>query len=231
MFTLAGIVALLTVAFTVWPWTPLGDVVDLTALYRLIPTADRPDHIALAVFGLFALSAVLFLPITPLVVAVIVAFGPILGALWALVGLTVAAQIGFFLGRKLGQRDVVQLRHSTIHSASRFMRRHGILKTAILRVIPIAHFNAASFALGASHVRWYAYTVGTALGGVITLLTISFLYERTAALLARPTLPGLLLLAGIALFFGILLIWIQRRGQSMFNRARVEADDNDGRRE
>lgn len=211
----AACVALLSTIFVIWPWTPLARLVDFTAIYTAVAGAEQTLLAIGGLLALFAVSALLFLPVTPLIVLAMLAFGPVAGALWSLAGIVFAAQIGFSCGRILGHRDIARLRDGSIYRASRFMAERGILKTAILRVIPMAHFTAISFALGASHVRWRHYALGTLLGSLLTLAVMAIMFERTAAVMSSPSPERIVVLAVITLILVAVLIWLQRRSRAV----------------
>lgn len=220
LLVIALVVASLATVFSLWPWLPWSEHADLDTLYEFLLDVDRPLAAPVAVVALFTLSALLFLPVTPLILAAMLALDPWWGGVWSLAGIMVAGQVAFALGRWLGRSEVVRLRHSTVSDAARFMREHGMLKTALLRLVPVAHFNVVSFALGISHVRWWAYSVGTALGSAIMLIIVALVYERTSAVLARPTPGGLVVLVVLTLLVLLALVLLQRSGRRLATRSR-----------
>ena len=211
-------VGCLAVAFAVWPWTPLGDVIDLRALVALITGIEQSLMGIVGLIALFLMSALIFLPITPLILLTMLAFGPAAGGAWSLVGILCAAQAGFWLGRWLGHRDLMRLRSDRIYRLSSGMRDRGLLKTMILRVLPVAHFTAVSFALGASHLRWSDYILGTLLGSGLTVSIIGLLFERTAAAMRTPSTEAFAILAALTVVLVVLLIVLQRRGRALLRQ-------------
>jgi|GEM_PF-5810458 len=214
-----GAVAVLSLIFAIWPWTPLGEFFGPADLHELLSGLSSATAGA-ALLALFMLGAAIFFPVTPLIVLAMIIFGPAWGGLWSLAGLLLAAQVGFSLGRSLGRRDVIQLREGPIYRASRFMRERGLLKTAILRVLPVAHFPAISFLLGVSHLRWGAYMVGTLSGSTVTIAVMALMYDRTAAAISSPSAERLAILGVITIILVGMLVWLQRRGRSLIEEDR-----------
>lgn len=214
--TTACILGLVAVSLT-WYWSPLPAGLDPISLFQRLAGTEPGWGAVVKLLCLFAVAAMAFLPVLPLMILALMIFGPLEGSLWSLAGLLLAAQIGFLLGRALGHGDVARMAGSRIHGISRFMLDRGVLKTAIIRVLPVAHFPAASFVLGASHVRWRDYIMGTLLGSSVAILVTAVMYERTAAVLDSPSIARLTILGAITLIMVLLLVRLQRSGRAMMH--------------
>ena len=150
-----------------------------------------------------------------MVVLTAIAFGPVLGFVYALLASTASAGVSFLIGRGLGHRHLEQLAGTRVHNLSRRIGHHGFLTIALLRMVPVAHFTVVSMAAGTSHIRIASFLAGTVAGmapGMIVL--IAFLDSLAAA--ARQPDP---LRIAISLTLGLGLVatllglrhWLRRR--------------------
>ena len=209
-----GLLALLVLA-GLWVWSPLGDALDPHALGRWLGRfRDEPWAPFVALLGFLA-AGLLMLPVTLMIVLTAVAFGPVLGFVYAMIASTASAGMSFVIGRRLGHRHVERLAGGPVHNLSRRIGRHGLVTIAVLRMVPVAHFTVVSLAAGTSHIRPGAFLAGTLLGmapGMLVLIT--FLDSLAAA--ARQPDPlriALSLGLGLALLLALLGLryWLRRR--------------------
>lgn len=187
--------ALLAVA---WRWTPLGEWVNLASLVRFARTLDDLPATPLVVVTLYMLAGQV-VPITLLIAATGVVFGPLWGALYALVGSLLAASVSYGLGEWLGREKVRRLFGPRINKLSKRIAKRGVLAMMIIRVLPIAPFAVVNVVAGASHLRYRDFALGTAFGmapGI--LLTVTFVHNL-AELVRRPSADTLAVLIGVAL--------------------------------
>jgi len=102
-------------------------------------------------------------PVVLLIAATGVAFGPILGPIYAMAGCLASGSLGFVIGRWLGQRRVEQLGGERVVRVTRTLKRNGTLAVFFLRKIPLP-FTLANIIVGASTVSYRDFVVGTLLG-------------------------------------------------------------------
>jgi uncharacterized membrane protein YdjX (TVP38/TMEM64 family) len=117
----------------------------------------------IAYIGLVALRPFLFFPSTLLFIAAGLAFGPVLGTLYAAIGGTTAAVVTFGLARALG-REFVQAR-----LPQRWQRLHdaewGIGLIFFLNLVPVFPITAVNYGAGLSRVSLRHYTLAV-IGGL-----------------------------------------------------------------
>lgn len=219
------LVALLLLA-GVWIWSPLHETLSPGELGRWLARFRYEPWAPLAVLAIFTAGGLIMLPVTLMVVLTAIAFGPVLGFVYALLASTASGGVSFLIGRRLGHRHVEQLAGSRIHDLSRRIGRHGFLTIALLRMVPVAHFTVISMAAGTSHIRIASFLAGTVVGmapGMIVL--IAFLDSLAAA--AREPDPVRITIA-LALGLGLVATllglrhWLRDREAS---RSRVGDGD------
>jgi phospholipase D1/2 len=158
---------------------------------------------------MLAFIALGLFPVLLLITATGVAFGPVLGPIYAMAGCLASASMGFAIGRGLGMPRVERLGGERITAVARALNRNGTLAVFLVRKVP-APFTLVNIVIGASTVRYADFILGTLLGmGAIVIALAGFGYQLTQAL--RDPSPAAL--SGAALFVGIplTLAWFINR--------------------
>lgn len=126
-----------------------------------------------------------------------VLFGPVVGALVVVPGVTAGAWAGFALARRLGG-DVV---HPTRGRVDDVLLRHGFVAVVCLRFLPVVPFGLVNYAAGVTGVRVVSFVAGTAVGVVPATLVYTTAgaslgdltvgqWALAAAAVALPALVG-----------------------------------------
>ena len=102
-------------------------------------------------------------PVILLIAATGIAFGPVLGPVYAMAGCLASASTGFAIGRWMGLRRVTQLGGERIARVTRALKRNGTLAVFLVRKVP-APFTLVNIVVGASTIRFRDFIVGTVLG-------------------------------------------------------------------
>ena len=92
-----------------------------------------------------------------------IAFGPLLGPIYAMAGCLASASFGFSIGRLLGLDRVVRLGGERVTAVTRALKRNGTLAVFFARKVP-APFMLVNIVIGASTVRYPDFILGTVLG-------------------------------------------------------------------
>ena len=123
-------------------------------------------------------------------------FGPLVGGLLSLVADSLGALLCYLLGRG-GGREWVKGLLSRRPRAERVVKllaeRRGGFTVAALRVMPVAHYTAVSYAAGLGGVGFGAFLLGNSLG----ILPGAFLYPFIGNAALSPTSPAFLISAGV----------------------------------
>lgn len=163
--------------------------------YALVTLAPVPKNVLSAAAGLL--------------------FGPVTGALVVWVAALIGALIAFALGRLLGREAVERLTSTRVRQVDDLVAEWGLLTMVLLRLVPVVPFTAINYTAGLTRIRWWHYTLGTAVG--IIPGTVAYV-----ALGAYGTRPGSwpFLVSAVALFLlsagGLLLA--RRRKLQLSNR-------------
>jgi uncharacterized membrane protein YdjX (TVP38/TMEM64 family) len=206
-------------------WLRVAAVLILCGLllvaWRLVPvTAVSPAEISAwaephrhAWYALpmvmLAFIALGLVPVLLLITLTGIAFGPVLGPIYALAGCLASASIGFGIGRWLGLDRVVRLGGDRVSRVTRALKRNGTLAVFFVRKVP-APFILANIVIGASSVRYRDFLLGTVLGmGAIVIALAGFGSQFARAL--RDPSPAAALTTAVFVGVPLTLAWLINR--------------------
>lgn len=125
------------------------------------------------------------------------AFGPLWGTIYLIIGTVIGAVLCFGLARQLGRDRVKQFcpKWISLGSLEEQTECHGFRAVVIMRLLPLLPWDAVSFLAGFSRVSFGTYVAATIVGSVPG--AIAFSYFGSA--LFRPQPIELLLVAIIVI--------------------------------
>jgi phospholipase D1/2 len=169
-----------------WFWLPLGGETDLNSMIDGI--ARRRDHpLALGmVLAVFVLAGFALVPVTLLIAGTGVAFGPLLGSVYAIAGVVASATAAHAVGRILARSSVQRVAGPRLQRFLSAQARGGVLAVAAVRMIPLAPFTVVNLVFGALGVKLRVFLAGTLLGMVPGILCIVLLVDRLEAAARQP---------------------------------------------
>ncbi|MEJ2469854.1 MAG: VTT domain-containing protein [Desulfuromonadales bacterium] len=169
----ATILAVALVLAALWRWSPLNEWLNIDTV---LAVADRIRESALTipiVLGIYLVGSCLMFPITIMILATALSFGPYTGFSLALGGSLLGGLASYFLGRWLGRDAVRKLAGDKLNRLSRKIARRGWLAVAIVRVVPVAPFTIVNLVAGATHISARSFLIGTAVGmgpGILAIM-------------------------------------------------------------
>ncbi|HEX7971777.1 MAG TPA: VTT domain-containing protein, partial [Thiobacillus sp.] len=147
--------------------------------------------------------------------AAVLAFGPLAGFVYAMVGIQGAALLTYFAGRGLSRDAIRRLAGPRLNRLSRELQRRGLFSVIAIRLVPVAPFIVVNMVAGAAHVRIGHYALGTAIGMLPGTLAATVFGGQLDSVLRNPGSVdyGLIafLVAGLLLAFFALRGWLRRR--------------------
>lgn len=185
-----------------WRWTPLSESVDAKSLISAVETVRQVPAAPVWVLGAYAIVSLLAIPITVMIVATVLVFGGFLGFIYSICGSLLGASLSFWLGGLIGRDTVRRVAGTRLNKISRRLGRRGVLSVLIVRLVPVAPFTLVSLVAGASHIRFVDFAIGTVLGMMPGILTVTVFSDRLLALLRDPSS---MTLAEIALVAALLI--------------------------
>ncbi len=206
----AGLLTLAALA-AMWRWTPLRDWVALESLVGMARTLDESPVAPLLVLLAYVVGGLLVVPVTVLIIATGIVFGPLLGAIYALSGALLSAALTYSIGRRIGRHAVRKLAGSRLNRITRRLARKGTMAIAIVRLLPIAPFTVVNAVAGASHIGFREFMLGTALGMSPGIIATVVFIDRVAAAVTDPGLATVLMLVGFAALIVAAAMFVHRK--------------------
>lgn len=209
---LIGFVALLA---GLWRWTPASRWLDVGSVIASADWVRQQPLAPLWVLAAYVAGGLVAFPVTLMVIATVIVFGPWWGTGYALLGAALSALACFLAGRLLGRDAVRRLSGSLVNRVSRTLAQSGLLTVVTLRIVPVAPFSVINVIAGASSIRLRDFVLGTIIGMIPGIIAIAVLADRIAVSLRRPdlgslaTLAAIIAAAGVSLF--VLRRWLKRK--------------------
>jgi uncharacterized membrane protein YdjX (TVP38/TMEM64 family) len=194
----------------------LGSAEDAQAFLKSL--RDSQWALPGAVAGIVVTSFVGF-PQFMLAGACVLAFGPLNGSVYALIGAVVASWLHFYIGRFGGAKLVERYGGNMLNRMSRFISRNDFIASAIVRNVPTGPPIIVNMAFGASSAKFWHFIAGAAVGSIPKILVV--------ALLGQSLLSAISGAVGLAIG-GVLAVvgtWIAIA--LMARKAVHEDDEND----
>lgn len=213
-----GLLILLLGLAAAWQWTPLKNWLDLKLLTNLAASVRENPMAPLIVIGAYVVGGLVSFPATILIVATAITFGPLTGFIYTLSGCVMSAICTYAVGHMLGREAVRRFAGKRINRLSRQLAHRGLLTVLIIRLAPVAPFTVVNIVAGASHIRFWDFTLGTIFGMAPGLFAITLFGDRLENAIRHPGPKSLALLAGlIALIIGVNVLfrrWLSKREDS-----------------
>lgn len=222
-----GFVLIVLALAAAWAFTPLGAQVTSE---NLADTARPLGHHALgpviAALGV-AVGTLLFIPVTVLVVAANLIFGPLVGPLVTMAGCLASAAASHGTGRLLWPRAIQRLAGQRLSRLARKLPTRGVLTMVAIRIVPIAPFTVINLMAGSVGFRFRDFLIGTAIGLLPGICGLTFAADRVAAAVRDPDPLSIALavvaVAIIAAALWGLRTWLLRRARTS-ERRRARTD-------
>lgn len=213
-----ALLALVPVLAALWAWTPLGDLLDTKGLVAAAGQLRGSAAAPLAVAGAFVAGSLAVFPVSVLIAATALVFGPVLGTVYALGGSLLGGAATYAVGAVAGRELARRLAGTRLDGLSRCLAERGLLAMALVRLVPVAPFTVVNVVAGARRMRLRDFLGGTLLGMAPGVLAIALLAKGVESTILDPSswkLGGLVLLAS-AIAAASLLIgrWVEGREQS-----------------
>lgn len=166
--------------------------------------------------GLLCIRPLFLFPSALLFIAGGLAFGPILGTLYAAVGGTLGGVVTFLIARALGREFVQGRLPPRLREFQKESWGAGLV--FLLNLVPIIPITAVNYAAGLSKITLAHYTLAAA-GG---LTPRAFAYSFFGHSLVDVGTPQLLLAVGLLLLLVVVPTWLRHRvlGQGRGGRSK-----------
>ncbi len=175
---LAAIAVLLLVLFS-----PLRDVLADDRLLAHAQDLRGNAAAPLLVPAAFVVLSLVFVPLFVLRATIVLAFGPILGPVYAILAVALAAFVGHALGRHAGAPLLERLGGERVRKIAARLSRCGVWSIAALRLVPLGPNMLVNAVAGAARTPRPSFVVGTVIGMMPGLLLLAGLGAQLEALI------------------------------------------------
>jgi phospholipase D1/2 len=148
----------------IWRFTPLAGIITAENIIAWAHDFGARWWAPLATIVFYTPACFTMFPRPLITLFAVVAFGPWLGALYALVGIVSSAVVTYFVGRRMRRDSVRRLAGPKLDQIVAVLKKHGLLAMTLLRLVPLAPFAVEGIVAGAVHLKLWHLAVGTAIG-------------------------------------------------------------------
>jgi phosphatidylserine/phosphatidylglycerophosphate/cardiolipin synthase-like enzyme/uncharacterized membrane protein YdjX (TVP38/TMEM64 family) len=221
---LIGLVAAVAAVAVGWRYTPLAEMVEPKAVAGWFQSARASVFAPALAVAIYVLAGVTMFPVTVLIAATAIAFGPWLGLAYAFAGSMASALVLFGAGRYTGRGFLRRLAGKHIRTLDRYLSRSGIVTVMTVRMIPIAPFSVVNLAAGAARIRLSDFLFGTVLGMAPGIAIMTAMGDRIEALLREPDAWNTILLGALLCLWVMIGVGLQKFLRRRFNRHAQDAE-------
>jgi uncharacterized membrane protein YdjX (TVP38/TMEM64 family) len=190
-----------------WRWTPLANQIDIGKITAwAIALRTNPSRVSI-ILGAYFFGSIISLPITILIFATALVFGPVEGIIYSFIGCMIGAGVTYAMGYFLGSDFIRQLTGARWNALERKITQTGILAVAALRAIPIAPFTVVNIISGAFRVPVRDYIFGSLLGLAPGIILTNLFAHQLQSAIRNPGFGSFVLV--VVSILGT--IWVRRK--------------------
>ena len=171
---LVGLVVVMAVLFAVGHFTGLTDYLTRENLRALMESLGVWGVVLFVV--LFAVGEFMHVPGIVFVLAALLAYGRVGGAVAAYLGALASVSFSFFLVRRVGGQALAHVKRARIAKVLAHLDRHPIPTIAVMRMF-LFLLPAVNYGLAMTRVRFRDYLVGSAIGLLPPMIVIALAFE------------------------------------------------------
>ena len=193
-----------------WRWTPLDSYLDIAVVTDLARLLKEHPYSPVLVPLTYVVLGVLSFPVTLMIMATIVVYGPWMGGWYALLGTVFSALTMFFLGNLLGRDFVARFSGSLVNKINQRLSESGLMAVIAFRIIPVAPFSIINLVAGVSAIGLKDFALGTVLGILPGITAIAMVADRLSESLRQPDVTSFMILLAVIVIAIVLLVGLQR---------------------
>jgi phospholipase D1/2 len=206
-----AIVVVLFAAAAAWKWTPLADQINIRKITAWVfSIRDNPAR-PLIILGAYLGGSLLLVPITVLILATALVFGPLLGCAYSFAGCFLGAAATYAVGFFLGRDFIQQIIGSKWKRVEQKIGQAGIIAVATIRLLPVAPFAIVNVISGAFQVPLRDYAIGTLLGMAPGIIVINLFAHQFESAVRNPGVGSYTLLIALAAVSVLGTLWLRRK--------------------
>jgi phosphatidylserine/phosphatidylglycerophosphate/cardiolipin synthase-like enzyme/membrane protein DedA with SNARE-associated domain len=206
LFLIAGVLILAAL----WRWTPAGEWLNMQSAMAAGEWIRRQPFTPFLVISAYIIGGMIAFPVTLMIMASVIVFGPWWGVAYAMAGSALSALVVFATGRFVGRDAVRRFAGSLLNRLSHKLSESGVTAIITFRIVPVAPFSVINLIAGVSEIRLKDFAIGTVVGMLPGVTAIALLADRISASLRHPDLGRLTALGAAVVIVGGGLVALRR---------------------
>jgi uncharacterized membrane protein YdjX (TVP38/TMEM64 family) len=206
-----AILTLLTGMAMAWKWTPLAEQVDISKITGWFLALRNNPARPVIILGAYLVGSVLLIPITALILATALVFGPVMGSVYSLAGCLIGAVVTYAMGYFLGGDFIEKITGPRWAHFQHKLDQAGILAVASMRLLPVAPFTIVNVISGAFQVPFRQYILGSLIGLMPGILLINLFVHQMEDTIRNPGAGSIALLVGLVVISGLGILLVRRK--------------------
>ncbi len=199
---LGAVLAMLVLFAAFWRWGPLGEWLSPQAIADMGASVEPGPETVFIVIAAFVIGTLCMAPVTLLVVATSLMFQPWHSILYSTAGAMVSGIAMFAAGHYLGHKPVRRIVGEKVNRISKRLAKKGILSVAVLQTVPLSHFPILNLVMGASHVKFRDFLLGTAIAIIPQIMVVTLIGKSLMEVIQQPKTGHIVLLVVVLLLAG-----------------------------
>jgi len=193
-----------------WHYTPLAVWADADRVRAWAESFSKNIWAPLIVMAAYTPASLVLFPRPAITLFAVVAFGTVLGFVYAFSGILIAALATYALGLKLDRGAVRRIAGNRLNRLSQIMRERGVLAMTAVRLVPLGPFGVVNIVAGAIRIRLWHFMLGTAIGILPGTLVATIFGDQLAAGLRDPRTINVWLIAAAVVVLGVATLVVRR---------------------
>lgn len=207
---IALIALVLAALAAAWRYTPLSDYVSAERIMAWAEEVGDVPWAPLVVMAAYTPACFVMFPRPLITLFAVIAFGPVAGFVYSILGILSAALATYFAGRALPAGTVRHIVGDRLNEMTEVLRRRGLLACFAMRIVPAAPFAVEGIAAGAVRIKLWHFALGTVLGMAPGTLTTSVFGDQIQTALEDPSRINYWLIGGVVVVFVVLILIVRR---------------------
>lgn len=174
-----------------WQWLASTGALSPQALHA---AADRAaalsdaSWIPVILLALYVLGSLVVFPLSILVAATGLLYGPTWGCVYAFAGTLLGATVTYLAGWAVGRETLQRYAGRSLGGVVAMVTRRGLTTMILISLLPIAPFTLTNMAAGAFDIRFRDYLLGTVIGITPGLVAMTVIGSQLSTLLQAGSL-------------------------------------------
>jgi uncharacterized membrane protein YdjX (TVP38/TMEM64 family) len=207
---IAAIAAVFAALTALWQFTPASQLFDARRIIGWARELGGNWWAPWVTMLAYTPAAIVLFPRSAITLFAVVAFGPWLGFLYAMLGLEFSAWVTYVAGQQLDRDTVRRLAGRRLNDVIQVLRRRGLIAITALRLVPLAPFTVEGIIAGAVGIELWHFMLGTAIGMLPGTLTATVFGHQLEAALEGPSKINYWLMGSVVAIMAVATWWIRR---------------------